>query len=144
MDRTIDNLHFKTNLFFALHWPNNIHFPPPKEWKKWDFKNGIPNTVLPGCYAILNEDKKVIYIGVGAGKGSGLYKGYGLGNRLGSYWKKSSKDGVNYEFIERWVERGAVDLYTLGISQEFGYLAYSLEVFLIRIFRPEYNVTDAN
>ena len=145
MQKTIKTLQNLSSHFFALHWPNNIHFSPPLEWSEWDFNDGVPNSDKPGCYAILNDKDEIIYIGVGAGKGSGLYQGFGLGSRIRGSWQvsKNKANKNKYEFVDRWTEKGASILITLGIDHAFGYLAYALEVFLIQNMSPKINVTNA-
>ena len=131
----------RTDQFFDLHWPHDEERP---SWSDaWSFAGEIPNQRLQGCYAILLGES-VVYIGVGAGKGSGIYEGAGLGSRLHRYWRTHSKtpkapDGTSlYEPTGEWA--GATGIATIGFPAGRGYLAYALEPYLIGHLKPERNV----
>ena len=139
---SINQLKSKTNDFFQFHWTKNEPIP---DWSNpWDFEGEIPNQDQQGCYALLNENK-VVYIGVGASRGSGSYEGAGLGNRLHKYWRKKDKnplDGGNEKYILNSDKLGFDydEIITIGLGK-FGYLSYALEVYLIRNLdpQPKYN-----
>jgi hypothetical protein len=143
---TIKELKNATQLFFDRHWLKDIPFP---EWSiPWNFNGTIPNQDKQGCYALLDGNKRVVYIGVGAGKGSARYPGAGLGQELHKYWRKNSKEpyskdgSANYEPGEQLNEVEAI--ITIPFPQEIRYLAYALEAFLIERLNPQLNIIGKN
>jgi hypothetical protein len=137
---TIEDLKLRTSEFFQKHWGNEDD--PPRWSERWLFKDTIPNQEKKGCYAMLSGEE-IIYIGVGAGRGSGQYDQAGLGSRLHRYWRvkesnRSNPDGsTNYRPSTEWKE--VTSIVTIGFA-EFTYLAYSLEAFLIWSLNPPRNV----
>ena len=139
---TKSNLQSVTNDFFKLHWNDKDLGQPPSWDGVWNFKGTVPNHDTPGCYALLAGDE-VIYIGVGARKGSGHYEEHGLGARISSYWRKlapgsKTKEAQDciYQPVKKWQERGVDTILTLGLPRGRGYLAYSLEAYLIARLSP--------
>lgn len=138
---TLDHLRRQTEVFFDLHWPHGEAQP---EWsERWEFLGPIPNHEVQGCYALLRSDA-VVYIGVGAGKGTARYRGAGLGTRLHPYWRKHpggphpESGAARYVAAEKWVGTDAI--VTIGFPPERGYLAYALEPYLIARLKPGRNV----
>jgi len=140
MSKTIESLNNATSTFLEQHAKStkDVGWSTP-----WRFKGEIPNQAKQGVYAFLNTDQEVVYIGVGASKGDGIYEGAGLGRRLGRVWKKhaitpTDKDGVKlYEPTDRYKYLDSV--ITLALDPKEWYLAYALEYYLISELRPEKN-----
>lgn len=141
LDSTLENA---TCDFFKLHWNERELGQPPNWDGVWHFKGKVPNHSTPGCYALLSSGE-VIYIGVGAGKGSGRYKDFGLGARISKYWKLSSENKSKetkdwlYKPVKKWAERGVDSILTIRFPREVGYLAYALEAYLRARLTPIYN-----
>lgn len=130
---TVDILKIETNNFFNRYWHPNFGQVP--EWSEiWDFNSTIPNHDKRGCYALLKQDK-IVYIGSGLGKSTERYQGYGLGDRLKSYWSLNKEPGVKAKYIARpnWELTGIL---TIGFSTEDYVLAAALEIYLIRKLQP--------
>ncbi len=141
---TVDVLKNKTVEFFNLHWPKDNDYP---YWSDiWRFLGTIPNNDKQGCYALI-KDNKVVYMGVGASKGSGIYTGAGLGNRLHKYWRKKGNNKQNVdsrEYKPSKKYKNKIDgIITLGFDK-YNYLALALELFLIRELKPTMNVIGKN
>jgi hypothetical protein len=137
MENDLKKLNIVTHRFIDLHWPQGDDMP---RWSApWDFISGIPQGDCPGCYAFFDFNGNIIYIGVGASKGSGLYKGFGLAHRLNRYKKKVYGENTNYVLIEPWREI-VKDVITIGFPDELYYLAYAFEAFLIMNLEPDRNV----
>ncbi|HFD32907.1 MAG TPA: hypothetical protein ENJ28_09420 [Gammaproteobacteria bacterium] len=125
-----------TNEFFEKHWCiQKIQAPPPQWSQEYYLKGCMPNHDKQGVYAFLTE-KEVIYIGVGASRGSGRYRGHGLGKRIQGYTRCIGKD--LYEATDQKL-KDADSIVTLGFEQEYSYLALALESFLISRLSPKYN-----
>jgi len=145
MQSTFKDLIAKTNLFFKLHWPENNEPNIPKWSEPWDYNSSIPYGDKPGCYAFIDNNNQIVYIGVGASKGKGIYGDAGIGKRVGRYKRlnKSPDTNTKYELKEPWNNRNIKELRTIGFPPKYGYLTYSLEVFLIRNLQPvKYNSTN--
>ena len=151
---TIKDLEAKTEEFFQLHWNPEKHGDQP-EWKSWKFKGPIRNNNKRGCYALVN-DKYIEYIGVGAGKSVERYEGSGLGDRLKKYHQLNKIENKRKKTIlaeERtYMPRAEyrewlTEILTIGFpgppdnvgTRDAGYLAASLEVFLIKELKPKRN-----
>jgi len=140
MNKTIEHLNEATSTFLELHAKST----KVAEWSEpWRFKGEIPNQAKQGVYAFLNTDQEVVYIGVGASKGDGIYEGAGLGRRLGRVWKKHTTtptdvDGVKlYEPTDKYTYVDSIITFAFDIQE--WYLAYALEYYLISELRPEKN-----
>ena len=139
----LDDLQAATNAFLDLHWPAGESRP---EWSEpWTFVGTIPNQEAKGTYALVDGDA-VVYVGVGAGRGSGQYRDAGLGSRLHKYWRKhptdpTTTDGkAQYVPSEAWrKETDAPAIVTISFPPDRFYLAYALEPFLISKLKPEGN-----
>jgi hypothetical protein len=133
----------QTDQFFERHWSSRIQQSPPSLSERWHFQGGIPNQEEGGCYALLNEDDEILYIGVGAGKGQDRYPGAGLGSRPQRIWRKHPEtprtpEGISlYAPTENWKSTAAV--VTIGFHSEYSYLAYALEAYLIKELGPPLN-----
>lgn len=111
----------------------------------WDLVGTLHGHHMQGIYLLLGEDDEVLCIGVGASLGGGNYVGHGLGSRTSRYVKMA--DGQRSEPVENreyvpsgvWATRGLAKIMTLGFSQDYAYLAYELEAFLLREIETPYN-----
>ncbi len=123
-----------TEEFFFQHWAGN----DPPDWSEpWEMIGPTPNHQLQGCYAIATPSNRVVYVGVAVSRGAGMYRGFGLSNRINAHTRRLPKKSgdpphiFRYRFIERWQEWGADRIYTIGFERKVAYLAVALEVFLI-------------
>ena len=140
---TLYDLRATTEAFLDLHWPAGEGRP---EWSEpWAFVGTIPNQEAKGIYALVHGEA-VVYIGVGAGRGSGQYKNAGLGSRLHRYWRKHPTEPLTVSGETRYVPSKvwgdvteATTIVTLGLPLDRFYLAYALEPFLISKLKPERN-----
>ncbi|MGD9303799.1 MAG: hypothetical protein PVF79_06005 [Desulfobacterales bacterium] len=116
----------------------------PERWGKYDFKGAAPYGDRQGCYALI-ADNDVIYIGLGASRGWGIYKEHGIGARLSQHvmhWDRSIPAKIeNRVFKPQTKWNGVSAVYTYGFPSGYGYLACSLESFLISRLEPRKNVT---
>ena len=123
--------------FFRLHWHAELGAAP--SWVQWqEFLQGsVPNYQYGGCYAIFSG-KNLIYIGLGASRGGGLYPKHGISRRLMAHVLRSDRPrGIGWsKLTEEWADATAI--YTLGLPTA-DYLAPALESFLIREMSPPRN-----
>lgn len=131
---TLANL---TDQFKKMHLNPSLH--KDLKWSdKW-YRTGIlPNHDQRGVYDFLNNDEEVIYIGVGVKAGSnGTYRKHGIGSRV--FKRFRLKEKINNKFLPRdgWEEVESV--ITLAFTEEYSYMAYSLEQFLIQKMKPKLN-----
>lgn len=147
---TMHEVQKATETFLLLHWNTtqlvNIELPGP--WSSYDFIGSVPYGERQGCYALI-KNSEVIYIGLGASRGGGIYEGHGIGARLNNHvltWDKSlSAKKITervYKPQEKWA--GISEIYTFGFPKNHGYLACSLEAYLISRLEPERNVTKSS
>ncbi len=131
-----------TNDFFKQFW-NSKNGQPPIWSGHWVFNNSIPNHDKRGCY-VLFKGKEIIYIGVGIGEGSVIYKGCGLGSRLKQYFKLNKMSNSNRKYIPKneWTE--ITSIMTIGFNENYYPLAAALEVYLISKLRPTRNSQHKN
>lgn len=141
MNNTQGDLNSLTKKFLDEHSKNK--YTEPLWSEQWKFKGEIPNQAKQGVYAFLDENSEVVYIGVGASKGGGIYEGAGLGSRLGRIWKKHSltplhEDGSKlYEKTDSYKYIHSVVTFALEPTE--WYLAYALEYYLISKMLPTKN-----
>lgn len=133
---TLSELRVQSKLFFDLHW-NEASLGIPPQWSEVfsDFVK-MPNYLKAGVYAFVRGDE-VVYIGVGASKGGGIYPDRGLSRRFQSYVKIDKENNTPYIVDKRLKEAGAV--VTIGFESSHAYLAYGLEAFLISKLNPIHN-----
>lgn len=134
-------LHSATAAFFSLYWNQNLSTPP--EWSEpWDFNSELPNNGKKGCYALIDENDEVIYIGVAISKPfaeyktKGAYQPGGLGARLKAYWMvdKSLEPKTKYTTTANWDMVKSIQ--TIGFDDEHYWLAAALEIYLIEKLQP--------
>lgn len=140
-----------TTEFFRLHWPQTEQWGQEPQWNNpWRLRGSLPNGDKQGVYVLLDFNDDVIYIGVGASFGSGIYEGAGLGSRINHYIRLAEgQNGVRvedrqYQAIEKWEELGLKSLRTLGFPIESAYLAYALEAHLLSRHAPPHNKVRAS
>jgi hypothetical protein len=125
-----------SNQFFALHWNGElIGYNPPNWSERYTFKGSLPNYDKQGVYAFVTDDSEITYIGVGTSKGSGLYRGHGLGIRFNRY--KKVINGVHTPIDNKLTEAGG--MVTIGFNQDQAYLANALELYLLGRLETKYN-----
>ena len=72
---TKEHLETETKKFFDLHWGSSPQIPT---WDfSWNWCNAVPNHELGGVYALFSGDA-LVYIGLGASIGGGIYKNRGI------------------------------------------------------------------
>jgi hypothetical protein len=129
-----------TNTFFRKHWSvSEVSFQFP-EWKAWrEFLYGsVPNYDVGGCYALFAESE-LLYVGLGASQGGGLYPNHGISRRLMAHVIASDRQrGTSWSKLrDSW--NNVTAIYTIGFPNEVAYLAAALESFLIRELNPPRN-----
>ena len=136
---SLDSVRESTNEFFKKHWKLDLGEPP--SWNEiWSLTGSMPGHDSQGIYALLSSQLSVLYVGVGASLGGGIYTGHGLGARIKRYVCVAKKDvETTYQPKGEWVERGLEKIVTLSFEQEYAYLAYALEAYLLREFSPPFN-----
>jgi|TARA_R110002072_G_C7942579_1_gene532622 hypothetical protein len=141
---TLEDIKAVSDEFFRRHWPSSTVEMP--RWNDpWDLVGTLPGHNKQGVYLLLGEHDEVLYIGVGASLGGGKYTGYGLGSRTGQYFRMAQgQRGIpvkdrQYVPKKKWAERGVSQVITLGFHQDYAYLAYGLEAFLLREIETPYN-----
>jgi len=147
--KTISDVEETTKSFLQLHWNGEqlSGIELPDVWAAYNLKGAIPYGDRQGCYALLN-DNHVIYIGLGASRGGGLYREHGIGARLVNHvlrWDRSiAADIENRVYVpqDRW--SSITEIYTYGFPSGYGYLACSLEAYLISRLDPRENVTKTS
>ena len=130
-----------TEEFFSRHW-NDPDVKAPRWSEPWPVTGQppIPNGTLQGCYC-LYQGIDLVYVGLGASRGSGLYQRHGIGNRLYSHVLRVDKskpfiDGKGfYKPSPKWPDIS--HLRTIGFASEYSYLAPALELFLLNCLPAE-------
>lgn len=134
----IDKLMAESNSFFDLHWNEKALGLPP-EWKSWEtFLDGsVPNYQYGGCYALFSGDE-LVYLGLGASRGGGIYPQHGISRRLMAHVLRSDPASGPYrsKLMDNWIDITAI--WTLGFPSN-EYLAAALEGYLIRSLSPVRN-----
>jgi len=146
---TVNNVEEKTKEFLKLHWRTELleSVELPEAWAAYNLKGAVPYGDRQGCYALV-EDDQVVYIGLGASRGGGLYSEHGLGARLNSHvlkWDRSIASDIEsrvYLPQDRWTN--ITEIFTYGFPSGYGYLACSLEAYLISKLDPPENVAKTS
>lgn len=141
---TLDNIKAVSDEFFRRHWPSSEDEVP--RWNSpWGFVGTLPGHNKQGVYLLLGKHDEVLYIGVGASLGGSKYTGYGLGSRTRQYFRmEGGQRGVpvkdrQYVPKKKWADRSVSKVVTLSFHQDYAYLAYGLEAFLLRERETVYN-----
>lgn len=136
---TLESIENATDKFFSMHWDKSSEAQPYK-WKyDWAWEGSVPYHDKPGVYALIDASGSVIYIGLGASKGGGLYKEHGISRRLLSHVICTDQDKGRgyYKPKDNWKE--VVSIAAIGFPVQFSYLAPALEDYLIGEFNPHRN-----
>ena len=130
---TLNDLEAATARFFEMHWNEAVVLQRPPSWLGWHaFQGSVPNFQHAGCYALF-VGKTLVYVGVGASKGGGLYPDHGISRRLLSHVLKANRHEGRGVYVTRPRWEGVTSIYTIGFSSEFAHLSPALESFLIRV-----------
>lgn len=71
---TINDVIQHSNVFFEKHWDRSSSLPP-LEWKcDWQWAGSVPHHKRAGVYALFDAAGDLVYVGLGASRGGGLYK----------------------------------------------------------------------
>ncbi|MAL99667.1 MAG: hypothetical protein CL583_14585 [Alteromonadaceae bacterium] len=134
---TFNSVKAFTDEFFRRHWPVSEAEMPV--WNMpWSLVGTLPGHNMQGIYVLLGAHDEVLYIGVGASLGGGGYVGHGLGSRTSKYVRTAEgQRGVSvadrkYVPKGKWADLRLSKIVTLGFNQDYAYLAYGLEAFLLR------------
>ena len=128
----------ETHNFFSRHWGLEDKMP---EWDfSWEWCGSVPNYKLGGLYAIFSGSK-LLYVGLGASKGGGIYKDCGISRRLLAHVIQISKKdaSTSYEPRDRWKTLQVDLVATIGFPADHNYLACALEDYLIGRLNPPEN-----
>jgi len=136
---TIVDILTHTDAFFEMHWPKNSAVSMPSWKTNWSWSGSVPYHDKGGVYALIDGDGEVVYIGLGASRGGGLYKDHGISRRLLAHVIKTCKEKGrgHYEPRQKWAE--VWDIGAVGFPREFAYLAPALEDYLIWKVAPSRN-----
>lgn len=127
-----------TEQFFKRHWGMEPRYP---QWDfSWDWSGPVPNYLLGGAYSLF-AGEELLYIGLGASRGGGIYQGRGISRRLMAHVIKSAPANSHacYMLHERWQNSGVDRVATIGFPMECDYLAPALEDYLIGQLNPPEN-----
>ena len=92
----------------------------------------FPNFQLGGLYALFSGDK-LLYIGLGASKGGGIYKDRGISRRLLAHVLEIAPKNSPLSYVpqDRWKDLQVDLVATIGFPEDRNYLACALEDYLI-------------
>lgn len=127
-----------TKRFFSIHWGMGEQAP---EWDfSWEWRGAVPNYLLGGLYAVFSKGK-LVYVGLGASNGGGIYKDRGISRRLLAHVIQicTSDSSKSYEPKDRWKALDVDLIATIGFPAEVNYLACALEDYLIGVLNPPEN-----
>jgi len=128
-----------TDIFFSKHWPASIGIKPYTWMNNWSWNSSVPYHDKSGVYALMDEHGEVVYIGLGASRGSDIYREHGISRRLLAHViiTDNEKGNGSYKPRDNWKE--VVDIAAIGFPSDYSYLAPALEDYLIREFNPSRN-----
>lgn len=128
-----------TNDFFSRHWDKSSDIGPYAWLNNWTWNTSVPHHDKSGVYALLDESGEVVYIGLGASRGGGIYKEHGISRRLLAHVITTDKERGRgtYKPRDNWKE--VVDIAAIGFPSIYSYLAPALEDYLIGLFNPVRN-----
>jgi hypothetical protein len=130
---TFLDLEQNTSAFFRRHWVADEIGDSPPRWKPWKefLYSSVPNHDKAGCYALVCG-QELMYVGLGASKGGGIYDEHGLSRRLMAHVICADRErGGEWSKLQpTW--SSITGLYTIGFAKDSAYLAASLETYLIR------------
>lgn len=129
-----------TDEFFRRHWRSESLSCQQPNWNGWEefLYGSAPNYELGGCYALF-AGNELLYVGLGASRGGGLYPDHGISRRLMAHVIASDRHrGESWSRLrDPWSSITAI--FTIGFPNECIYLAAALEAFLIRELSPPRN-----
>ncbi|GAA5214665.1 GIY-YIG nuclease family protein [Corallincola platygyrae] len=136
---TFNDLKEATDVFFKRHWDKSSHTQPYEWVANWPWRGSVPHHDKAGVYALIDGEGEIVYVGLGASRGGGLYKEHGISRRLLSHviTTDTAKGRGNYKPKPKW--QGVVDIAAIGFSPNFSYLAPALEDYLIGELEPKRN-----
>lgn len=137
---SVKDLLSATDEFFSLHWLQSSILGNAPQWKIWEnfLCGSVPNFDLGGCYALFSGDE-LIYVGLGASRGGGIYPNHGISRRLMAHVICADRErGREWAKLrEPWMD--VTSLYSIGFPHDQAYLPAALEGFLIRKLSPPRN-----
>lgn len=139
--RKLEDLKRFTNEFFRRHWSDSLTQPIPTWNNDWKWKGSVPYHDKGGVYALFDASHTIVYIGLGASVGGGLYKAHGISRRLLAHVITTDRTKGRGFYIpqKQWSEVAAIG--ALGFPTEYAYLAPALEDYLIGVLNPTRNNT---
>ena len=135
---TREYLETETKKFFELHWGSQLPLPT---WDfSWNWCSAVPNYKLGGAYALFSGES-LVYVGLGASVGGGIYKDRGISRRLLAHVLQIAPAGssTSYEPQKYWKDAAVDSIATIGFPPELTYLACALEDYLIGMLNPPEN-----
>lgn len=128
-----------TEEFFRRHWDSSSSHPAPTWKNEWPWEGSVPYHNKGGVYALFDANGNVVYVGLGASRGGGIYKEHGISRRLLAHVIASdpSKGAGHYVPRKAWNE--VADIGAIGFQKEYVYLAPALEDYLISELNPPRN-----
>ena len=137
MDATVEALRRETGQFFRRHWNVDACGCNPPEWRSTParFTGSVPCHDMGGCYALV-EGGVVVYIGLGASHGGGLYPEHGISRRLLKHAIRQDSEG-RCEPQTKW--SSVTEIWTIGFGHDLKYIALALEDYLIGSLGPREN-----
>lgn len=129
----IDELNNATKMFFDRHWNDACDIGTSPAWTAWQpfLRGSVPNHTKSGCYALFQKDK-LIYVGLGASRGSERYVEHGISRRLLAHviCRDHERGSEWHKLRHGWEHIDAI--HTLGFESQTAYMAAAVETFLIR------------
>lgn len=92
-----------------------------------------------GVYALFDANGNIVYVGLGASRGGGIYMEHGISRRLLAHVIASDRSrGAGY-YVPRKAWSEVADIGAIGFPKEYAYLAPALEDYLIGKLNPPRN-----
>lgn len=130
-----------TDEFFNRHWNVSSEHEVPT-WKNgWPWQGSVPYHNKGGVYALFDSQGAIVYIGLGASRGGGIYKEHGISRRLLAHVITTDKVKGKGYYVPRKAWGDVRDIAAIGFPKEYKYLAPALEDYLIGELNPTRNKT---
>lgn len=134
-----DDLIKHTDEFFKRHWNISSGHELPA-WKNgWQWQGSVPYHDKGGVYALFDSQKNIMYIGLGASRGSGIYQEHGISRRLLAHVIATDKTKGKGCYAPKKAWYDVTDIAAIGFPKEYTYLAPALEDYLIGELNPARN-----
>lgn len=136
---TIDDVVNYSNVFFEKHWDKSSPLQAP-EWKcNWQWVGSVPYHDMAGVYALFEAAGNLVYVGLGASRGGGIYNEHGISRRLLAHViaPDPSKGRGFYKPKDKFAD--VTNIGAIGFPSEYSYLAPALEDYLIGMLNPPQN-----